>query len=345
MTELPPLVRQKPDFSDDVSGLICGYYFQHGCEPQSLTVQQSCDIWANRHSTEDSFLWLHMNLNHAAASRWLQTHFAIDDEFFEEIHNGSHSTRIERQNDSLMAVLNDVLFDAKDRNEQSATLWLWCQAGLVVSARFKSVRLVERLEQKLTKLELRSPTELLTQLLEEQEDVLERIVRQSNQYVDQIEERLLGPHIKSNRAELGKLRRTLLRLQRLLAPEPAALFRLINRPPGWLNPSVVQDLRQFTEEFTVVLNDLNGLTERIRLLQEEVAAQQLEQNNRTLFTLTLITVLALPINLVAGFFGMNVGGVPLSDNPHGFVLLVMLVMIFTGVGAWWVLRRQNQRAP
>ena len=35
---------------------------------------------------------------------------------------------------------------------------------------------------------------------------------------------------------------------------------------------MVQDLRQFTEEFTVVLNDLNGLTERIRLLQEEIAA-------------------------------------------------------------------------
>ena len=35
---------------------------------------------------------------------------------------------------------------------------------------------------------------------------------------------------------------------------------------------MVQDLRQFTEEFTVVLNDLASLTERIRLLQEELGA-------------------------------------------------------------------------
>ena len=93
----------------------------------------------------------------------------------------------------------------------------------------------------------------------------------------------------------------------------------------------------------MVLNDLNGLTERIRLLQEEIAAQQLEQSNRTLFTLTLITVLALPINLVAGFFGMNVGGVPLATNPHGFLLLVVLVTIFTAVAAWLVLRRRDDR--
>lgn len=71
---------------------------------------------------------------------------------------------------------------------------------------------------------------------------------------------------------------------------------------------MVQDLRQFTEEFTVVLNDLASLTERIRLLQEELGAKLMEQNNRTLYTLTVITVLALPINIVAGFFGMNVGG-------------------------------------
>ena len=229
MTQHLPLLRQKPDFSDDVSGLIYGYRFTAGQTPQSLTVQQSCEAWAGG-AKEGGFLWLHVNLNHAAATRWLKTHFDVDEDFFEEILHGSHSTRIERQNDALMAVLNDVTFDARETSDENATLWIWCRDGLVVSARFKPLRLVERLIGKLDSLGLASSTELLAQLLAEQEDVLALIVRQSNQYVDQIEERLLGQHIKSNRSELGRLRRTLLRFQRLLAPEPAALFRLINRP-------------------------------------------------------------------------------------------------------------------
>ncbi len=36
----------------------------------------------------------------------------------------------------------------------------------------------------------------------------------------------------------------------------------------------------------MVLNDLSGLIERISLLQEEIGARQLEQSNRTLYTLT-----------------------------------------------------------
>ncbi|UMX65571.1 hypothetical protein MJ588_13390 [Klebsiella pneumoniae] len=91
------------------------------------------------------------------------------------------------------------------------------------------------------------------------------------------------------------------RFQRLLVPEPAAMFQLPNRPPAWMDRAVVQAFRQFTEEFSVVLNDLSGLIGRISLPREEIGARQLEQSNHTLYTLTVITVLALPINIVAGF--------------------------------------------
>lgn len=110
----------------------------------------------------------------------------------------------------------------------------------------------------------------------------------------------------------------LVRLQRLLAPEPGALFRLLRQPPPWIALHGLDELRQSTEEFSLVLRDLATLQERIKLLQEEIAAQVGEQTNRSLFTLTVVTVLALPINIIAGLLGMNVGGIPLANNPNGF---------------------------
>jgi zinc transporter len=128
----------------------------------------------------------------------------------------------------------------------------------------------------------------------------------------------------------------------MLAPEPGSVFRLLARPPYWLSIDDVQDLRESTEEFSVVLGDMAGLIERIKLLQEEIAARLEEQNNRTLFTLTLVTVLALPINIVAGLFGMNVGGIPLAQDPNGFWLLVLFVISFTGLVGWRLLRRDRR---
>ena len=121
---------------------------------------------------------------------------------------------------------------------------------------------------------------LLNHLLHDQGDVLVRIVREATLQVDGIEDSLQLGKLRKKRADLGKLRRVLVRLQRLLAREPGSLFRLLRQPPARIALSNLDELRQSTEEFSLVLRDLAALKERIKLLQEEIAAQVGEQTNR-----------------------------------------------------------------
>lgn len=181
----------------------------------------------------------------------------------------------------------------------------------------------------------------LNHLMHDQGDVLVRIVREATLRVDAIEDSLLVGRLQFKRADLGKLRRVLVRLRRLLAPEPGALFRLLRQPPPWIASHDLEALRQATEEFTLVLRDLSELQERIKLLQEEIAALVGEQTNSSLFTLTVVTVLALPINIVAGLLGMNVGGIPLSQSGHGFLVVVVIVVTFTALAGWLAFRKRK----
>jgi zinc transporter len=214
----------------------------------------------------------------------------------------------------------------------------------VVSARRKPLQAVERLRQAVRGGEnLVSSVVLLTHLLRDQADVLTRIVRDATGKVDRIEDNLLSGKLKLKRADLGALRRVLVRLQRLLAPEPAALFRLLQRPPSWAGEADRQELRESTEEFAVVLNDMAALQERIKLLQEEIAALASEANNRSLYVLTIVTVLALPINIIAGLLGMNVGGVPLAGDQSGFWIIAGIVVLFTVVAGAWLFRQRNDQ--
>jgi zinc transporter len=77
-------------------------------------------------------------------------------------------------------------------------------------------------------------------------------------------------------------------------------------------------------------------------LQEEISALVQEQNNRSLWVLSLFTVLALPVNMIAGFFGMNVGGVPLAQNEAGFAIVVSVVLSITIAIGWWILREKQR---
>ena len=78
---------------------------------------------------------------------------------------------------------------------------------------------------------------------------------------------------------------------------------------------------------------------RVKLLQEEIAAAVNVQTSRTLFVLTVVTVLALPINLTTGLFGMNVGGIPFAEYGHGFLLVVIMLIAVTAVLAYLAFSR------
>ena len=57
--------------------------------------------------------------------------------------------------------------------------------------------------------------------------------------------------------------------------------------------------------------------------------------------LTVMTVLALPINILAGLFGMNVGGIPLAQDENGFWIIAASILAFAGVATWWVTRHRK----
>jgi zinc transporter len=241
----------------------------------------------------------------------------LPEAFYDSLREGPRSTRVEHVDDSLVAVLNDVRYDFSFDTGDISTLWLSVQKRVMVSARVKSLRAIERLRASVKGGEcFRSPVELLAHLLRDQADGLVQIVREATVRVDRVEDDLL-------------------------APEPAALFRLLNRPPEWIAEEDLRELRESAEEFSTAIADASALVERVRLIQEELATLINEQNNKSLFVLTIVTVLALPINIIAGLFGMNVGGIPLAQHGSGFWVVVAIVATFTGIAGFWAFRKRG----
>ncbi|MEN9419351.1 MAG: hypothetical protein RI988_2971 [Pseudomonadota bacterium] len=319
-------------------GLICGYAFTPRLPAREIG--SAAEAAALIDAATEGFIWVHLNLSHAATVHWLRAHAGLSERFHEEIEGGSRSARIDRDGEGLLAVLNDVTYDFEFGARDVETLWMSVRQRLVVSVRKRPLRAVDHLRNDVRAgARLDNSIDLLDRLMQLQADELQRILRASSERLDDVEDEVLSAHQVLPVRELAGMRRLLVRLQRLLTPEPAALARVIARPPGWMGDQDVPHLTQAYEEFTLVLRDIAALQDRVRLLQDECSTRLAEQTGRSVFTLTMVTVLALPINLISGMFGMNVGGIPLADHTSGFLLMVLAIGCVTGVIAWLVRRR------
>jgi len=328
-------------YGADQRGLICGFVFSNDGVGQAIGADQALH-WLSDPLQTQGFAWLHFNLSQVSTEKWLRQHLNLSSVFYETLREASRSTRVELDDGTLVAVVNDVHYDFSFEPSDISTLWLSVSEKLIVSARMQPLRSVDRLRDAVRRgVPMTSSVALLVHLMHDQGDVLANIVREITTRIDTIEDKLLAGRLETKRADLGISRRLLVRLQRLLAPEPAALFRLLKKPPPWIREADIEDLHQSSEEFNVALSDMAALQERIKLLQEEIAGRVAEANNRSLFVLTVVTVMALPINIIAGLLGMNVGGIPLADHPAGFWIVVAVIVSFTAVAAWIVFRKDR----
>lgn len=326
-------------YGSDRNGLVWAYHFSPGAPPREIGAEQAESFLAAEGEGSEGFVWLHFSLANSASERWVRQHVSPPEDFIPSLHEAAASTRLELDGDDLIATMHDVLFEFAFDPGHLSTVGLFVRRRVVVSLRLRPLRSVDRLRADVRAgATFESPVELLSQLLQDQARVLVDIARQATRRVDVIEDNLLRQRVAVSRSELGTLRRLLVRLQRLLAPEPAALFRLLGRPPEWIHEGDVGRLREAAEELAAAVTDCAALVERARLIQEELGAYLSETTNRTLFLLTWVTVLALPFNVIGSLFGMNVGGIPFGSAAHGFVVIVVLVAALTAIAVRLVRR-------
>ena len=218
--------------ASDQAGPIWAYHFVPNQPVRSITSEEAIDfLTAPGPASLNEFIWLHFSLSNVATEPWLRRYLTLPDSFYESLHSDVDSTRLEQDADSLVARIHDVLFDfTSDAPVASTSLCL--KPRVLVSAHLRPWRSIDQLRTAVQSGQVfRSPVEILARLLRDQASVLVDIVRKTKRQVGPMEDQLLAKRISVSRAELGSLRRMLVRLQRLLAPEPAAFFRLLSRPP------------------------------------------------------------------------------------------------------------------
>jgi magnesium transporter len=187
-----------------------------------------------------------------------------------------------------------------------------------------------------------SPADLMLRMVNYMVDSYLELRRLLTKQLDELQEQLFGERGPPGGWRLLLDSRNALHLlEDTCEDQRAAMTEWIDALEEW--PQAADEpMRREREQLRVrsrdVLEHIERVLSHVRRLEasSETAVQMhfSEQSNRTnaiMRTLTTLTAIFLPLNLVTGFFGMNFEGLPLIHSPTGF-WAIFLVMLAIGVG-------------
>ena len=97
-------------------------------------------------------------------------------------------------------------------------------------------------------------------------------------------------------------------------------------------------LQDLFSEAEIAQRGIYRLESRLNDLNAYYQMGSSDRIDKRLRTLTILSVITLPLGLIAGLLGMNVGGVPGLTSPNGFAVVVISMIILTAVELWFFKR-------
>lgn len=119
---------------------------------------------------------------------------------------------------------------------------------------------------------------------------------------------------------------SLIRLHRLLSKAQEAfeeLIRTYKHKADYLN-TPFEDL---LEHLKRAYSNSENLLQKIDTLYDFYTTKNNEQINRTIYVLTILSAIFLPLNLLVGFFGMNTTSLPFSQSEGGTYSVLAILFV------------------
>lgn len=141
--------------------------------------------------------------------------------------------------------------------------------------------------------------------------------------VDDLERQMIDTQARLDlRRRLGVIRRRAIRYKRHLAPQREALSSLAVLAADRFDEEVALKLREAQNRFQRYVEELEEVREHAAVVQDELTHLREERLNRNMYLLTIVAAIMLPLTVVTGLLGANVGGIPGGESEWGFAWVV-----------------------
>lgn len=295
--------------------------------------------WERASVAEAGLRWVHLNSDDPEDERWLREASGLSEPQCDSLLAEATRPLAVPAERGVLVILRGLFLMEGAYAGDMVSLRLWVTPDQVVSLCRRPVKAVERVASDLRK--GRGPwtsADLMTQLIEYLQVPIGEALEELDERLDDLEDAVDGASNIELNLKLADQRRHLIALRRYLVPQRDALASLSLAAGRHLGEECRTTVQFQADQVARFVEALDELRDRALVVHDLSNSRQAERMNQRMLVLSLAAGLCLPLGLLTGLLGINVGGMPGVDSPYAF-WAVCALMVSLAILQVLVLRR------
>ena len=275
----------------------------------------------------DARLWVHLRADSPGTRELLNDNFQdLDSIVVDALLAGETRPRILDFPNGVLLILRGINLNENAEPEDMVSIRLWIESNRIISLERRALKATEDLLERLAA--GRGPKnsgDFITQLLAQLFQRMEPVFQELDERLDNIEEEVMETPDTRERQEITSIRKEAIMYRRYIAPQRDVIahLRLLELP--WLDATHKRQLQEVLDHVIRYIEDLDTIRERAQIVKDELTNALSDRMNKNLYVLSVLSAIFLPLGFLTGLLGINVGGIPGSEDSNAFAIFCVIL--------------------
>jgi magnesium transporter len=286
--------------------------------------------------------WIHIESPRSADRDWLEANFDFHPLDYEDVYSRNQRPKVDEYDDYLFIVLHFPRYDKVVSRLNAAEVDIFVGPDYLITIPNEPLQSIDYLfercranEELRESLFSKGPGYLLYKIVDDCVDASFPMLGKIGNKLERIEEEIFEGEGDDVVRDISNAKQEIINFRKIVRPQRLAFRDLERNKARYIAEDLdiyFDDIIDASERAWDMLENYKEVVEGLESTNESAIAHR---TNETFRVLTAISLIFLPLTLIASAFGMNVH-VPFEASPHAFwVIIALMFAIVVAVAAFF----------
>ncbi len=276
--------------------------------------------------------WINIERPDDAEIAWMHGNFDFNLLHLEDVTSRLQRPKIDDYEDYLFIVLHFPVHNKAERTTMPAELDVFVGQDYVVTVHDGKLRPLNRLFEQCRNnsgkrhgLMSRTPSFVLYRIIDVLVDYCFPIISKLAERLEELDDNIFTSSSRDNIYEISVVRRDIIAFRRIIKPQISILASLEHRKRTADHEDMEAYFSDISDHISKIWDSLEEFKDIIEGLSATYDSLSTHRLNQVIKTLTVISVIMLPLTLISGIYGMNVP-IPAQNEWWSFPLIIFFLV-------------------